>query len=154
MLTDDDYEKWIQSEKSKSNFGKLIFGVIGFFIIAFAIIFVYYGILNPTSELESENTQESKQIELEQTMQEIKQAIQFQKENPDIDMYCLEKTRQNYREMGIEDLYEQGYQASCIGQKKPSDELDLETFCTLDTMEIYQSLGMRDIYHEIAIKNC
>ena len=88
-------------------------------------------------------------------MQEIKQALQFQKENPDVDMFCLEKIRQQYKENGIEDLYEIAYQKSCIEQEKQDGEgINPETFCTLKMMEFYQSLGMGDIYHEIAIEKC
>ena len=137
----------ISVSRSKSVYLGLIITIT---IMIVSVTWYAYSPMN-LDRTDQKNTEE---LELEQIMQEIKQSLQFQKENPDVDMYCLEKTRQSFKEIGIEDLYEQGYQASCIEQKKPNDELNLETFCTLETMEFYQSLGMTDIYHEIAIKNC
>lgn len=55
-MPNDDYDEWIKSTKGKSNFGKLVYGVFLFFIFSLLIIFVYYAVLNPTTELESENT--------------------------------------------------------------------------------------------------
>lgn len=58
-MNDDEknYDEWLKEEKTKSNFGKLVLGIIGFFIIAFMMVFVYYGIIYPPEkQLESNNT--------------------------------------------------------------------------------------------------
>ena len=147
MIDDERSEE----EKAKAKFGKLVLGIIVFFSIAIMIIGVYYGIIySPEKQLEDRRLE---QID-SKTMQEIKQTIQFQKDNPDVDMFCLDETRQRYEEMGISVQYEQAYQASCVKQNQPNNEIDPETFCTDKNKQFYENLGMSNIYKEIASKKC
>lgn len=84
VLHEDDYDKWIQNEKSKSNFGKLILGVIAFFVIAFAIIFVYYG-SNPES-----NNPES-----------------INREEIDPETFCTNENKEFYDNLGMSEIFEE-----------------------------------------------
>ena len=50
ILTEDDYDKWIKDEKSKSKFWKLFLGTVIFFAIIITLVILYYLIIAPVEK--------------------------------------------------------------------------------------------------------